>query len=382
MLSRKLDENSISILGMGNGGHAFAAYAKMKGFRVKIWNRSPLPLKIIERNNGISTSGIIEGHFNVDQVCTSLKEALCDSQLVMIVTPANAHKEIAYKIAPYLDDNQIVVLNPGRTGGALEVSNTIKYNNGPFKPKIVETQSLLFVSRSPEPSEVKISGIKKRVPVAAFPALYNEGVIPLLQTLNQAFWETDTVMNTSFDNIGAILHPAPLLLNTARCEAPNVTYRHYMDGITPTVASFLEKMDEERINVANTYGITAISLKNWLNLVYKSEGATLYETIQNTIEYNDVLAPSTLNVRYIFEDVPTGLVPISSLGTAVGTPTPSIDTIINLANYMMKTDYRNTGRTIESMGLSKVPYYLLDEYLTLGDDFYIEIMTQEEVWEE
>ncbi len=382
MSSRKLDETSISILGMGNGGHAFAAYAKMKGFRVKIWNRSLLPLKTIEKNKGISVNGVVEGHFNIDKVCTSIKEVLRYSKLIMIVTPANAHKEIAYKIAPYLDDDQIVVLNPGRTGGALEVSNTIKNYNGPFKPKIVEAQSLLFVSRCPEPGKIKISGIKKKLAVAAFPALYNEEVLPLLQNLNQAFWKNDTILNTSFDNIGAILHPAPLLLNVARCEAPKVTYRHYMDGITPTVASFLERMDEERINVANAYGVTAISLKNWLNLVYRSKGTTLYEMIQNTIEYNDVYAPSTLNVRYIFEDVPTGLVPLSSLGAAVGTPTPLMDVVIELANYMMKTDYRISGRTIETMGLSKIPIYLLNDYLQLGDDFYIDILRQEEIWEE
>lgn len=382
MSSRKLDETSISILGMGNGGHAFAAYAKMKGFRVKIWNRSLLPLKTIEKNKGISVNGVVEGHFNIDKVCTSIKEVLRYSKLIMIVTPANAHKEIAYRIAPYLDDDQIVVLNPGRTGGALEVSNTIKNYNGPFRPKIVEAQSLLFVSRCPEPGKIKISGIKKKLAVAAFPALYNEEVLPLLQNLNQAFWKNDTILNTSFDNIGAILHPAPLLLNVARCEAPKVAYRHYMDGITPTVASFLERMDEERINVANAYGITAISLKNWLNLVYKSKGTTLYEMIQNTIEYNDVYAPSTLNVRYIFEDVPTGLVPLSSLGAAVGTPTPLMDVVIELANYMMKTDYRISGRTIETMGLSKIPNYLLNDYLQLGDDFYIDILRQEEIWEE
>jgi opine dehydrogenase len=300
----------------------------------------------------------------------------------MVVTPANAHKEIAQRIAPYLDKDQIVVLNPGRTGGALEVSNEIRKNNGPFKPKIAEAQSLLFVARSPKPASVNIPGIKRKLPVAAFPAFYNDEVIQLLQDLNQAFVGVETVLNTSFDNIGAIFHPGPLLLNIARCENPKITYRHYIDGITPTVASFLKKMDEERINVAHAYGVTAISLKNWLNVVYGSEGFNLHETIQNTREYQDVLAPSTLDVRYIFEDVPTGLVPISSLGIEAGIPTPHIDVIINLANCMLKTDYYQTGRTTESMGLNDIPSHLLKEYVTLGDNFYIEIKLQEGVLED
>jgi opine dehydrogenase len=379
---KSLDESCVSILGAGSGGQAFAAYAKEKGYNVKIWNRSKQKIDAIHNNKGISASGLIEGHFPVDLATSSIKEAIQDSQLVMIVTPANAHKEVAQRIAPYLDKDQIVVLNPGRTGGALEVSNEVRNNNGPFKPKIVEAQSLLFVARSPKPASVNIAGIKRKLPVAAFPAFYNYEIIQLLQDLNQAFLEAETVLNTSFDNIGAIFHPGPLLLNVARCENPKITYRHYIDGITPTVASFLEKMDEERINVANAYGVTAISLKNWLNVVYGSEGVNLHETIQKTREYQDVLAPSTLDVRYIFEDVPTGLVPISSLGIEAGILTPHIDVIINLANCMLKTDYYQTGRTIESMGLADIPSYLLKEYVTLGDDFYIDIKIQEGVLED
>ncbi len=165
-----LDENCISILGAGNGGHAFAAYMKNMGYDVKLWNRSRNTIDAIRNNNGIIASGMIEGYFSVDLATTSIKEAIQDSQLIMIVTPANAHKEIAQRIARYLDKDQLVVLNPGRTGGALEFSNTIRNWNGPFRPKIAETQSFLFVSRSPKPAHVIIAGIKKKLPVAAFPA--------------------------------------------------------------------------------------------------------------------------------------------------------------------------------------------------------------------
>jgi opine dehydrogenase len=381
-MSNELDENCISILGAGNGGHAFATYAKERGFSVKIWNRSKLTIDMIQKNEGISATGLIEGHYPVDIATCSIKEAIQDSQLIMIVTPANAHKEIAQKIAPYLEEDQIVMLNPGRTGGALEVSNAIKENKGPFKPKIVEAQSLLFVARSPKPARVHIAGIKRKLPVAAFPASFTEEIMPLLNDLHLAFWEAETVLNTSFDNIGAIFHPGPLLLNAARCENPKVTYRHYIDGITPTIASFLEKMDEERVGVANAYGVTAISLKNWLNVVYGSEGTDLHETIQNTVEYHDVIAPTSLDVRYVFEDVPTGLVPLSSLGVEVGIPTPHIDVVVSLANCLLNTNYYKTGRTIESMGLTNIPSYLLKEYVTLGDDFYIDIRIQESVLEE
>ncbi|MFX0013486.1 MAG: NAD/NADP octopine/nopaline dehydrogenase family protein [Promethearchaeota archaeon] len=381
MKNEKIQDDSISILGLGNGGHAFAAYAKSKGYKVKIWNRSRSVLEGVKENNGIISSGLLEGHFNIDLVSPSIHEVIKESKLIMVVTTANAHKEIAARIAPYLDDNQIVVLNPGRTGGAIEVRNSIRDNNGLFKPQVVEAQSLLFVSRCSKPSEVTISGIKKRVPVSAFPSCDNNETIPFLKDLHSAFWETESVLNTSFDNIGAIFHPTPLLLNVARCEDPKVNYRHYIDGISPSVASFLEKMDNERVAVADAYGVRAITLQKWLNSVYGSNGKNLYETIHNTREYQNVMAPSTLDVRYIFEDIPTGLIPLSSFGEEAEVQTPFIDAIINLANCMFNKDYRSLGRTIESLRLHRIPFYLLKEYMTLGDEFYIEIMKQESVLE-
>lgn len=382
MKNIKIDEKQISIIGMGNGGHAFAAYAKSKGYSVNIWNRTPLILDQIKKKGGITSSGLLEGHFEIDYISTSLRKVIEGSKLIMITTTANAHKELTEQISSFLHEDQIIVLNPGRTGGALEVSNTIQENGGPFKPQVIEAQSLLFVSRSQQPGEVTITGYKNRVPVSAFPSCLNDETLPYLQQLSNRFFEAENILNTSFDNIGAIFHPAPLLLNVARCEDKKVNYRHYIDGVSPSVASFLENMDKERLAVAAAFGVNAINLQSWLNLVYGSEGDTLFETIRNTKEYFDVLAPNTLNVRYIFEDIPTGLVPLSSFGELAEIPTPFMDTVINLASCMFKTDYRQIGRTLKTLNLEKIPPYLLQEFVTLGDDFYIDILKNGSVIEE
>jgi opine dehydrogenase len=46
------------------------------------------------------------------------------------------------------------------------------------------------------------------------------------------------------------------------------------------------------------------------------------------------------------------LVPLSSLGSALGVPTPAIDMIIQLGSILHSTDYRAIGRTVESLGLA------------------------------
>ena len=63
-------------------------------------------------------------------------------------------------------------------------------------------------------------------------------------------------------------------------------------------------------------------------------------------------APQSIDHRYIFEDVPMSLVPIASLGRALGAATPTIDMIIDLANLLHGVDYRSSGRTVEKLGLA------------------------------
>lgn len=66
--------------------------------------------------------------------------------------------------------------------------------------------------------------------------------------------------------------------------------------------------------VAKALGVNTISAKRWLKESYNAEGENLYEAIQNTKAYVGLLAPQTLDCRYIFEDVPMSLVPMSSIG--------------------------------------------------------------------
>lgn len=44
----------------------------------------------------------------------------------MVIMPALAHKNVACLLAGCIGDEQVLFLSPGRTGGALEVFQTIK----------------------------------------------------------------------------------------------------------------------------------------------------------------------------------------------------------------------------------------------------------------
>ena len=63
------------------------------------------------------------------------------------------------------------------------------------------------------------------------------------------------------------------------------------------------------------------------------------------------MAPRTINVRYITEDVPMSLVPISEFGKIFGLKTRVIDSLIDIANSIFKKDFRESGRNLSRLGL-------------------------------
>ncbi len=68
--------------------------------------------------------------------------------------------------------------------------------------------------------------------------------------------------------------------------------------------------------------------------------------------YKDILAPTTINHRYICEDIPTGLVPMSLFGKNLGISTPTIDYFIKEGSKLLDIDFRSEGRTLHKLGLS------------------------------
>jgi opine dehydrogenase len=58
----------------------------------------------------------------------------------------------------------------------------------------------------------------------------------------------------------------------------------------------------------------------------------------------------SLDHKFITEDVPTGLIPMSTLGAAAGVGTPAIDALIEIVRSMTGKDFAAEGRTLERLG--------------------------------
>ena len=104
-----------------------------------------------------------------------------------------------------------------------------------------------------------------------------------------------------------------------------------------------------------------------LELAYNARGADLYEAIHNQSGYYGIKAPPTMNHRYITEEVPMSLVPISSLANRYGVSVRGIDSLIRLACFIHNTDYWRKGRTVEKLGIAELSVDELKHFVETGE---------------
>jgi len=227
---------------------------------------------------------------------------------------------------------------------------------------VAEAQTLVYACRISGPARVRITGIKQRVPLAALPATDTPYVLEKVTPLYPQFVPAANVLETSLDNIGAVFHPATTVLNANRIEAGE-DFEFYR-GMTPSVTRVMEVIDSERLAVCQAFGVRVQSAADWLASAYDGiTGQTLYERIQSNRAYAGIKAPKSLRVRYLTEDVPTGLVPIVSLAKLAGLSAPVSESIINIAGALLDVDFWQTGRTparlgIEGMTVEKIIRYV------------------------
>lgn len=358
-----------TVIGAGNGGKAMAAHLALMGFEVALYNRTPDHIEAIRKRGGIeleSHDGGPRGFGRLDLVTSDIQAALERAEVVMIVVPSSAHAEIAQACAPHLRDGQILLLHPGRTGGAIEVARIIRASGSRADVTVAETETFLYASRSDGPAQARIFRIKDAVPLAALPSSRTHEVLEAISAAFPQYIDGVNVLHTGLNNMGAIFHPTLTLLNAGRIESTGGDFQFYLDGVTPSVARVLEVLDRERVTVAAALGIRARTAQEWLALAYNATGGNLHDAIHNQPGYAGIKAPATLHHRYIFEDVPMSLVPIAALGQRYGVAVSGIDSIIRLACIIHRTDYWRKGRTLDRLGITNLSVSELTRFVETG----------------
>lgn len=347
----------IAIVGAGAGGCAAAAHLGQLGFETRLYSASEEALAPLRAIGGVRYEGVLgEGFTPIARITRDPAEALDGAEVVMLVSPAHRHETWVSAIAPHLRPEQVLFVSPGHT---LLLIPTVLRRHGIRAPVFCETATLPYMCRRPEPPTVRIFRVSKFMIFSAFPGKETPRLHEIIRTVYPTIRPHASLLDTLFPYGNAIHHPPSTLANAGRIEATGGDFYFYYDGITPSVGCLIDAVDRERRAVAAALGATPMPfVELFYAMGYTTEAAyrtgLAYEAFHQSEPDRWIKAPTTLDHRYLLEDVPYGVVPYSELGRLAGVPTPVIDATIHLASTAMGRDFRAAGLTLERLGLGGV----------------------------
>ncbi len=356
----------IAILSAGNAGQAFAGGMTLAGHDVHLVAvpEHAEQISILQTFGGVMVENSVAagkdgGFARIAAIDTDVAGALAGAEVAFLVAPAFGQEVYLQAIAEHSPDNQVIVIQPGKFG-ALRLAEIMReHGRDPASLLITETDTFLYAAKIHGLDRIWLRGIKAELPLAALPHSRTDEALDILHRIHPQYVAAPNVLTTSMSDIAYAVHPVTTLLDLSRIEAIG-PYRTKAYSITPGVARMVVAVDDERVAVARAMGVETEGVFAQLKEMYDFPGDTFYECLSNTTVHVDQMTPRSAQHRYVTEEVPYGLVPLSEIATLVGVSTPNIDAIIALASTVNDEDYRATGRHLSSLGLEgKTPQELL-----------------------
>jgi opine dehydrogenase len=344
----------VAVVGGGAGGAAAVAEFVPSGHEVRFWTRSHETLAAFQEQGGVAFDGIMGAGLAKPSLMTcDLATATDGADLVLICVPTLAHKDVAHALARNRSSVPIV-LNPGHTGGALEVRQTF-VGNACDPPPIAEFSTLTYVARKYGETRVTITGKAKSVRLAAMPG--GERAAELAQLLFPAARLVPDVLACDLANVNMVLHIPGAVLAAAWVEATGGDFTFYVQGMTGGVARVMRALDGERQAVGRAFNHELPPLTTEMRAIGTVEESTpdiddFVAAISSGEANRRIKAPNSLRHRYYQEDFCYGLLPFTVIAGIGGVDVPLAQSLLQIGRVLVGFDAASTGRTAERMGIA------------------------------
>ena len=411
---------TIGIYGISSqSGRAFLADYLSKGYHVIGYTRSTdhgvEVLDAIHKLRGLylerpENSNNEQSQFlplNDSEVTADLEYMVNNVDIVIVAVPSTAHESAMQEMSDCgIWRRRIpVVLSPSRS-----IASPYMWKILGERYPIVCFSTCPYSCKAPKPN-ISLIKRRKRTYIASLEGDINKKQVDMLRELFPQAALTTVPALTSLNNIGGVFHCATYMLNIDEIERRKRAgdiFSFYMDGIAarPEVGKVLEQIDQVRLQIAHAIGIKTFGLKenprediwrkltnglraleeesaddinvlrrirkefteyldncvlsaqHWLDITYgvvRIEGESLSETIGRTPTYQKNSVPQ---LRYVTEDIPTGLVAFEALAKMLDIKCGICTRIIDMYNERFNIDARKIGRNLESFSKEEIIAYL------------------------
>lgn len=351
----------IAILGAGNAGCAVAADLTMKGHIVTLVKTSNSMHNdnfyyMRENDNEVTLwENGKERRTKIHKLTRDISD-IAGNEVIIIYIQTNFHEELIRQMARYLEDGQIVIINPGY----LSTAFLLKYC-GDKNITIVEATSSFIDCRIISPGYIKVGFRNVRNPIGVYPKKNTNIVVDKLSGFNYNLIPFSTI-EAALHNPNLIVHTVGAIMSIPRIEKTKGDYCMYWEVFTPSVWNILEKLDSEKMDILEKLGykrvayVDACKFRNTLDGNRDGKEIFMWYASMPT----RAKGPTKVDSRYISEDVPQGLVMLEALGEKLDVRTPICTSLIELATAALNRDMRLEGRTLDVLGEENLHKILMD----------------------
>ena len=342
----------IAVLGGGNGAYAAAADLSDAGHDVRFWRRDRDALRPILESGSIvlrDFRGVRE--VRIAHPAADIGEAVRGADLIVAPVPAFAQHDLAVALAPHLSDGQAIFLPPGTFGSYL-MTKVLREQGCKADIAIAETGTLPWLTRKRGPNEVAITTRATRLPTGVFPARSSERALAIIsEAFPGAIEPVEDALSGALMNAGPIIHPPLIVMNVGPIEHFE-RWDIHKEGTQPSIRRVHEALDSERIAIRAALGYQPphFPLADHYNTSNWMYGKLAHDKLVDSGDWHEHL--DLKSHRYMREDVALGLALIVSLGEWLGVPCPVAAGLLAIASAASGEDFRQSGRTLTTLGLS------------------------------
>ncbi len=342
---------NIAVLGGSNGGFATAADLALAGHRVRLWSRSASALGPLAGDPTLTlTAEGRQGTARLERATTDIADALDGAVMVIAPLPATSHEDLAKRLAPHVNERQIVLLTPGTLGSYAMARDLARAGAGrPYA--LAETGTLPYLARKTGAATVSAPVRAANLPVGVFPASRTEGAVARIAELFPAVRPCADALDAALTNAGPVIHPPLVLLNAGPIDGGR--FDVHASGTTPSVRRLIDAVDAERLATRVGWGYPPPHFE--LTTYYDEAcaaaglyGAGAQAKLVASGLWSEVL---TFEHRYVTEDVVFGLSLVESAGRTAGVETPAASGLLLIFRVLLERTLSGRGRALEHLGL-------------------------------
>lgn len=337
----------VGVIGSGNSARALACYLASRGHEVHLLVRHIERFPWLTSARALTATGKVEGTFALGGVTDEVRRFADAVDTIFVATVTTAYREIAARLAPQLESRHRLVLFSSKLCGSVEVEHALR-EHGVRAVPVLETDAL-FACRIQEDHSIWVRGFKGWTLFSAPRHSHTRAWSPLMHHYFPGLEAARNVIQRGLTDFGALAHPTTMVANMNRVDRKE-PFLFYQDGFTEKTVAVLEEVEKEFRAVAHAYDAPLVAMKDLLDRYYGCDASSLLTAMRTVPNYRLSWAPTTLDHRYLKEDVSCTLVPMEQLARKARVELPVVSSIIQMACDLTGEDLVSRGRTLARLG--------------------------------